>query len=285
MEEKKKEEYDTLVLSGGGIKGFYLLGAIQALLDSEKINQIKTYIGTSIGSIICYLLIIGYTPIEIVISLFKNKWLENASGINVINIVNGFGATSFTHINEALEKMTISKIGKFITLQQLYDMFKKKLVCVTYNMTTCMTEYLNIENYPDMPCLVALRMSANIPIVFDRFQYMDCFYIDGGIADNFPILKGEELGTKVIGLFLDVNEKNLQDEPTEGILNYFTKLLQIPMTQAVKHKISQATGKSSIIKIKTVLSRNVIDFNVKSRMKLEMFSEGYISVKNFFNIL
>lgn len=282
---EKNEDYDTLVLSGGGIKGFYLLGAIQALIDTNKMNKIKTFVGTSIGSIICYLIIIGYTPIEIVVSLYQNKWLENVGQINLLNMVNGFGATSYTFINEALEKMTISKIGKFITLKQLTDMFNKTLICVTYNMTTCVTEYLNVEIYPDMPCLVALRLSANLPIVFDRFKYMDCFYIDGGISDNFPILKGEEMGTKVIGLLLDINEKNLQDEPSEGILNYFTKLLQIPMTQSIKHKISQTTSKSSIIRIKTILSSNVIDFNVKSRMKLEMFSEGYISVKNFFNIL
>lgn len=278
-----EKEYDTLVLSGGGIKGFYLLGAIQALMDFKKILKINTFIGTSIGSIICYLLIIGYTPIEIVVSLYQNKWLEKLSHFNIVTLTDGFGAVSFTMINEALENLTISKIGKLLTLQQLQDMFHKKLICVTYNMTICTTEYISCETYPEMPCLIALRMSSNIPIIFEKFQYMDCFYVDGGISENFPIIKGEEIGSNVLGLLLDSNEKDFKYESKDGIVNYLTKLLQIPMTQLLKNQLSRVSSKSTIIKIQTNLSKNPIDFNVDSKLKLEMFSEGYTSVKFFFN--
>jgi hypothetical protein len=77
--ETIKEEishYDTLVLSGGSSKGIIILGALQYLIDNYLISNIETYIGTSVGSIICYLLLIGYTPIEIIVYICKNQLLE-----------------------------------------------------------------------------------------------------------------------------------------------------------------------------------------------------------------
>ena len=72
-------------------------------------------------------------------------------------------------------------------------------------------------------------MSANIPMVFDRFKYMDNYYIDGGIADNFPIIKGVEIGKKVLGIYLEIQENSLRDDPEDGMITYFLRLLYIPM--------------------------------------------------------
>ncbi len=65
----KPKYYKTLVLSGGAMRGVYLLGALNGL--KIKINKISTFIGISSGSIICFLLSIGYTPYEIFISLLN----------------------------------------------------------------------------------------------------------------------------------------------------------------------------------------------------------------------
>lgn len=70
-------DFDTLVISGGSVNGISALGALQYLRDNEYLNNIKTYIGTSSGAFICYLLAIGYTPVEIIgwqiIELIKNN--------------------------------------------------------------------------------------------------------------------------------------------------------------------------------------------------------------------
>jgi hypothetical protein len=275
-----KKCVDTLVLSGGGIKGFLLLGGIQSATDLGYLENITNYIGTSIGSIICYLLAIGYTPIEIIVSLYTNKWLERMQYFNLVAMINGNGATSFTNINECLEKLTICKIGRFLTLGKLKEIYGKTLICVSYNITTCVTEYIGPENYPDLPCLTALRMSSNIPMVFDRFKYMDNYYIDGGVADNFAILKGEEIGSNVLGMYLEIEENNLQDDPEDGILSYFIKLLQIPVRQLTQNKIKSSNGNSIIINIKAGNFKNALDFNIKLKSRLEMFSAGYQKVKD-----
>jgi predicted acylesterase/phospholipase RssA len=274
--------YDTLVLPSGGVRGFYLLGAVQALIDSYRLTDISTYIGTSVGSILCYLLAIGYTPIEIMIALYNNKWLEKMQEYNLVAMLNGEGAISFTSLYEALEKLTIEKIGELITLGKLKEKFGKTLICVTHNMTTSVTEYLGPENYPDLPCITALRMSSNIPLIFDRFKYLDCFYIDGGLSDNFPIIKGCEIGKKVIGVYLNVSKRNLEDDPDEGVVAYFLKLLQIPVRESMHYKIKQVLGKATVIPVVVDEVISMISFDVKSKKRLEMFSTGYNCVKEYY---
>ena len=56
--------YDTIIISGGASKGIAALGSLQALIDRKLLDNVKRYIGTSIGSIISYLICIEYTPID-----------------------------------------------------------------------------------------------------------------------------------------------------------------------------------------------------------------------------
>lgn len=283
--------YDTLVLSGGGIKGFCLLGGLQALFDRGELSKISTYIGTSVGSVLGYLLSIGYTPIEILLELYSNKWLERMQHFNLVEMINGNGATSFTNLNEALEKLSLFKIGRLLTLGKLREMYGKTLVCVTYNMTSCETEYLGPDNHPDLPCLTALRMSCNIPLVFDRFKYAGNFYIDGGVSDNFPILEGVKRGKRVLGLYLKIEEKSLQDDPKDGVVSYFLRLLYVPILQGTKTRVEMAINRvgleakecypSTCIGIETGDMRNMVEFNVRSKERLDMFSMGYQSVRGY----
>jgi predicted acylesterase/phospholipase RssA len=281
---EKIVNYDTLVLSGGGVKGFFLLGAIQSMKDRNLINNVNNYVGTSIGAIICYLLAIGYTPIELIASISTNRWMERIQHFNVVAMINGNGCTSFTPLYEALEKLTLEKIGQLLTLSKLRELYGKTLICCSYNMTTCKSEYIGPDNYPDLPCLTALRMTANIPLVFDRFKYMDNFYIDGGICDNFPIKEGMRIGNKVLGIFLNINEKSLQDEPEDGIMAYVFKLLQIPIIQSSIKNLDSVEDKVVILKLNSRDNRTFHDFNVPSKTRLDMFSDGYSQTTNFFNI-
>ena len=98
-------DYDTLVLAGGSAKSIVTLGAVQYVYDNYLYRNLKYYIGTSAGAIICYLLIIGYTPIEIMVYICTNQILEKMQHFNVFSLIKGQGACSFHIIQEELEKM------------------------------------------------------------------------------------------------------------------------------------------------------------------------------------
>lgn len=274
--------YDTLCLAGGGVKGFAILGAIQACIDLEMFKKLNIYIGTSIGAVICYLLAIGYTPIEIVVYIHINKCFEKVmENKNLNGITSGNGVLDYSFINDSLEKITLEKIGMLLTLGKLKEKFGKTLICTTYNMTVCTVEHLGPDNYPDLPCLTALRMSCNVPIVFDRFKYMDNFYIDGGVIENFSIKKACEIGKKVLGINFIINENLLKDEPSQGMLFYILKLLYTQMVTLSKLSISNIKEKCDVVNISDKLGTNFLDLNVDYKIRLEMFSDGYDCVKNF----
>jgi len=274
-------DYDTLVLSGGSSKGIIILGSLQYAYDNFLLNNVINYIGTSAGSIICYLLSIGYTPIEIIVYICTNQIMEKIQHFNIVAMINGTGAISFNNIYEHLEKMTIEKIGYIPTFEDLKNKYNKNLVCVTYNITKDKTEYISYETYPKLPCLIALRMSSNLPLIFENYKYGDSFYIDGGISDNFAIDIADEIGKKILGIVILSNNDNFDKEPDSSILEFIYKLMFIPISQILESKLKNISKKCKIIKLNYDKIK-FFNFNINNQVKLDFFSFGYDKMKKEF---
>lgn len=184
MEENK---YHTLILSGGGTKGLCILGALQYMQDTKRLecDSIKRFIGTSIGAIISYFLAIGYTPMELVVWLCSHNVLESLSMNNFDGILKGDGVYNYSTLHKEYEVMTREKMDFIPTLRGVKERFGKELVMCTYNFTKKKKEYLGWRTHPDLSCLDAMRMSSNLPFIFSPFWYEGDEYIDGGIVENF----------------------------------------------------------------------------------------------------
>ena len=272
--------YDTLVLSGASSRAFITLGAIQYAFDNYLLQNLRTYVGTSSGSMICYLLVIGYTPIEIMVYICTNQIMEKMQHFNIVAMIQGRGASSFSNIQEQLEKMSISKIGYLPTLNDLKEKLGKILVCVTHNLTENRTEYLSWETHPHLPCITAIRMSSNLPLIFENYRYGSCSYVDGGISDNFAIDIGEKMGEKILGIVISCDSLSFSNDEEVNTLDFIYKIINVPVIQAINYKIRLASNKCKIIDIQD--NKNVIkifEFNVSPSAKLNMFSFGYEQMK------
>jgi predicted acylesterase/phospholipase RssA len=276
---KNIENFDTLVLAGGGAKGILTLGALQYAFDNLCLNNIKNYIGTSAGAMICFLLCIGYTPIEIIVYICTHHLLERIQHFNILGMINGLGASSFVTIQEELERMTISKIGFLPTLKDIYNRYGKNLICCTYNITLNKTEYISYENNPDLPCIIALKMSSNLPLIFENFLYNGNLYIDGGIGDNFPIDIGDTIGEKVLGILINNNIEIFNNGSSDiDIIEYIYYLFFIPSMQSIESKINKVSNKCKIVRL-SYEKIKFFTFNIESKIKLDMFSIGYNLMK------
>lgn len=278
--------YDTLVLSGGSAKGVVTLGAIQYLYDNFLLRDVTHYIGTSSGALISYLLIIGYTPVEIIVYICTHQLMERMQHFNIIAMIQGRGAASFSIIQQQLERMTIEKIGYLPTLEELKTHYGKTLTCVTHNFTKNCAEYISPMTHPNIPCVTALHMSANLPLVFETFEYNGSSYIDGGISDNFAIDVAETVGSRVLGISLsnephpsDIQDIRSMDETT-SMLEYVYKLIFIPIQQSTAYKIRQARDNTHVIQL-CHTKLKFFNFNLDSKGKLEMFSDGYSQTRQW----
>jgi predicted acylesterase/phospholipase RssA len=277
--------YDTIVLGSGAVKGFELMGSLQYLYDTKRIVQKPKFVGTSVGSILAYLLAIGYTPIEIVGELHVADWLEKTGKTyDMSNVLNGKGISTFIYVQEALEQLTLAKVGRFLTMKQLFERTGIELYVCTYNITECCIEYINHTSHPDLNCITALRMSSNIPLLFDRFKYDNAYYIDGAFGDSFPIMKGVEIGKNVIGLHIAVHKDVLKDDPSAGLVSYLGKLFAFPMMEKIKSDVSQAinTDRVDIIELISNDISTLLQFSVGKIDRLKMFRFGYKFCKTYF---
>lgn len=179
--------YETLILSGGGTKGFCILGSLQYLQDTKRLDcsSIKRFVGTSIGAIISFFIAIGYTPMELVVYLCSHNILESLSLNGFDGVLKGDGVYQYSTLSKMYEEMIREKINFIPTLRDIKERFDKDLIMCTYNSTKKIKEYVSYRNYPDLSCLDAMRMSSNLPFIFSPFWYNSNEYIDGGIVENF----------------------------------------------------------------------------------------------------
>jgi len=282
------KSYDTLVLSGGAVKGFAELGALQYAMDHGMLSKVTKYVGTSIGAIIAYLLCIGYSPVEMMVLLCQTNWLSKLGHFDLYNIVQGSGALSFSTVNEMLEKLTVQKIGKFITLQQLQQEYGKTLVCCTFNYTLDKEEFMGPQEHPDLPCLTALRMSANLPLVFEPFLYNGSVYLDGGLSSNFPLHycsafpKTSSEPERILGIYL-LPAAPSEENKIPSSMELLWKTLSIPMS-LLQHFRLQNMEKNNMdiveIKVEGYFS---LQFDISKSEKFDMFSIGYNAIKEFYD--
>ena len=252
-------------------------------MDHGFLTRVKKFVGTSIGAILCYLLCIGYSPVELMVLLCQNNWLGKLGHFDFYNIVHGSGAISFSIVHEILEKLTVQKIGRFMTLKQLEDEYGKTLVCCAFNYTLDKEEFMDPTNHPDLPCLTALRMSANLPLVFEPFLYNGAVYLDGGLSSNFPLhyCKAED---RVLGVAL------FPTAPSEAgklpsAMELLWKTMTIPMSLLQTLRTQQdalVSDKRDIVEVR-VDGYFCLQFDIGNSEKFDMFSTGYNTAKEFYD--
>lgn len=272
-------EFDTLVISSGGILGFALLGALQYYHENNMLCNISTYAGSSIGSIISYLLSIGYQPIELVAKICTSDVLEKLEFFDVVKGLKDEGALDYTHINKFLEKLTLEKVGEFMTLESLKEKFNKRLILSTFNYSEYRGEYLTPETHPNIPALTALRMSANVPICFGRFTYTNSIYVDGAISDSFPVSIIDDGKHTILGIYIipNIESKNVNVSTHTMIYN----LLMFAHRRYSEHIIKNVSDKCTLVGIDN-LNFQPLNFNIDTKDCLDLFSAGYSSAKDEF---
>ena len=266
-------QYNKLVLPGGCINGILLLGCLQYLHELNLLSNINNYVGTSIGSGISYLLAIGFTPIEIMIKLCTSQFTEKLSNINILSLGNGNGLCDWKIIDNFFDELTLSKIGRTLTLKELYNEFNKEVVFVTYNYTMDRTEYLSHHNHPNMSCKLAFRLSSNIPIMFSRVQYLNCYYLDGGMMNNFALNK---IKNQDIALAIGLNEEHCNDINKEfKIHEYIYDLMCNFINKQGKDNNKKIIKNCDKIILNTNNNFSAMNLKISTNNKLNMFSDGY----------
>lgn len=293
MDSRKQHHIETIeniCLSGGGTKCISHLGAIQCLMDRKLVSHKCVFYGTSAGSIIAFLLCIGYTPIEIMVYISTTDMFNEMSRkVSIRNMITGSGILDFSLIENTLRTLTENKIGvRNITMKELYDKHGRVFYATAFNVTRDRVEYISHNTHPDIDCITALKLSSSIPLVFSQSEYAGCTYIDGGIVDNLPVSIIDKNATSkntIVIAALDAHRDTRDTvqasqhtciENQKSILAYISRMLTIPVRMKTLEKVN--TCAFPVVAVYVDISS--IDFNVSTTKQLDIFSHGYTAAKS-----
>ncbi len=245
--EINKHKKTILVLPGGGMKGFILLGALKALEEKNILKDITTFAGTSIGGYLATLLVCGFTVNEI-IQFGKLFDFSKSISIKIENLFDKFSIDNAEGFSVIFKKLLESKkINSNITLLELYKKTNKKVILCTTCLNTKEIIYVSYDNFPNLDILTAIRMTTSVPILFPPVLYDNKLYIDGGLLNNFPI---------------DLFENNIDDVIGIGIKGELTKVLEFKTLESY---------------LLSVFDTLVLSWSLKS-LKLEKYNKSIIII-------
>lgn len=305
-----KKYIDTLVISGGGIKGIAFIGVFKYLeefqlnthksndkniienviekdgdIDNNKINiDIKKIYAISVGSIIGFLYAIGYKSEEMEREIMFVE-LQKLQKMSFKTFIKNYGLDSGNMIMSWLERLVENKgYNKTMTFKQLYKQRGIELNIGSTNLNKYKDVFFNYKTTPNLRVIRAIRMSIGIPLIFSAIKYKGEIYIDGGIINNFPIkmFEDELTNNNILGLKITTTgemEENI-DRSIESIDTFLYHIvncfiLQKEKTSTLSYKYAEHT-----IFVNTNLS--TINFNLNNDEKKSLIDLGYCSARGYF---
>lgn len=266
MKEKK-----NLALSGGGIKGITHLGALYALDKLDILQNITHFSGTSVGSLIIGLHVIGYSPLELYefIKVFNFDELKNMD----INNINNFGFDTGTKMEYVIRRLITNKgFNNNITLQEIFNKTGKHITLTTVCVNTMTLCLLSHDLWPDLELAKAIMMSITIPLIFCPVIYNNNMYVDGACLDNFPVNVFGDM-EETIGLIITESNDRVDINDLETYMIRVFKCIANSSNNNHKH------FEKCTIQINADII-GAVDFDINDQLKDQLFLIGYDAIVN-----
>lgn len=274
------------VFSGGGLKGYALVGAYQVI--EEKGYQFKRVAGTSAGAILACFIAAGFTSKEIeellseldtLTLLDPRKTILPMPFMKWINLYWRLGLYQGKALeNWFLEKLALKGVYTFSDIEA----GSLKLVASDLTNGKIMVLPDDLERYgisaASFPIARALRMSCGIPFFFEpvklKVTSTDTIIVDGGVLSNFPmwIFDNGNKERPILGLKLSSNSEEMEPHKITNGLNLFEALFSTMKNAHDERYISRKIEKNIIFI--PVEDYKATQFDLSEDMKNELLEKG-----------
>ena len=270
------------VFSGGGIKGFAYVGAIQALEEHEI--QFKRVAGTSAGAILATFIAAGFNAKELEgifdelnlkVLLDPPKFWFRMPFLKWINLYIRFGMyRGNTLENWFHQKLATKGIYTFGDLPNgvlkliASDLTNGKILVLPDDLI-----HYGIDGR-SFSVSRALRMSCGLPFFFEPVYLMDgekeCVIVDGGVLSNFPlwIYDNGNMKRPVLGMKLSRSTEEMPPHEIDNAIELFEALFSTMKDAHDKRYIARKHEKNIIFIPVEEYSATQFDMDEKTREKL-----------------
>lgn len=243
---QKKKPKIGLVLSGGGAKGFAHIGVLKEI---EKAGIKLDYIGgTSMGAVIGGLYAVGYSAQQLD-SIFNNTNFDNI----IQDFVPRNNKTFYEKSNDELYALTlpfqnlkisvpkglskglynynlISKLTHNVRHLLNFNDLKIPFVCVATNVETGKEKIFHEGSLP-----LVLAASGAFPSLFAPVEINGELYIDGGVANNYPVEEVRKMGADFI-IGVDVQDGLKSSNELNGATGVLVQITNYQMIEKMEEK-------------------------------------------------
>jgi NTE family protein len=283
------------VFSGGGIKGFALVGAIHAI--EERGLRFKRVAGTSAGSIVAALIAAKYTSDEVrqlVDELEPETLLDPRYNILPIPITKWLflywrlGLYKGDQLEKWIcEKLSMKGIKTFADLP--HDSLRVIASDLTNGRLIVLPDDLKSYgiNRDHFSVAKAIRMSCSLPYFFEPVKLKKdtgtSIVVDGGVLSNFPMWLFDQDNVKkirpVLGIQLSHHLNELPKNKINNAIQLYEALFET-MKDAHDSRYISRKHEKNIIFIPTdgILTT---EFNITAEKKQKLFDLGYERAKKF----
>lgn len=283
------------VFSGGGIKGFALVGGLQVLEERGFVFQ--KIAGTSAGSIVASLVIAGYTSSQI------EEFFRDMDISDLLDRRRGWFQLSISKWLLLYWKLGLYKgdaleawISKKLALKGVVtfsDIPPNSLRIITSDITNGKLVVLpnDLQNYgldPGMfPVAKAVRMSCSVPYFFEpvkiRVGNQTNVFVDGSVLSNFPMwLFNNEHGQRerpVIGLKLQ-GDTSIQPHEVDNAIEMFSAVFKT-MTSAHDSRYISKKHVNNIVFIPMNGIVSSLDFDLNEAQRDKLIQRGRTYTTHF----
>lgn len=275
---------NSLVISGGGMRGFLYLGAIKYLFEHNVIKKIKFFYGTSFGGIIATCICLGWSW-EQIYKFAIGFPIDCMIEYNIDNFIENYGLIPKTNYETLFKKLILFKqFSENITFAELYAKTSKELHLMTYSLTENKTIDLNFKSTPNLKIWEGLYMTSALPILVQPYEYQNNIYIDGGITENFPInyVKPENIH-KTIGIYSDfqTNDNSFKEHfKTKNFVNYLEYSAELIKLFFSKNIVQNPTNCIKLNFNKNSNASDTFNFTMTKQQRIDYINEGLDQTNN-----
>ena len=193
-----------------------------------------------------------------------------------MNAINIYGLDDGQKIDLLIKQFIINKnYNENITLAELYNLTKIKIIMTTVCVNNKKIEYLSYDTFPTLQLWKAIRMSVSIPWIYSPVVHEGKYYIDGGVMDNYPIKLFKNNKENVIGVFL---ENTNDDISINNVETYTLRILQCFIegnNDALKHNYETNTISVFFDNV------SVLQYDISLETKIDVYNKGYNAAKTY----
>lgn len=189
------EQFRNLIFEGGGVKGIAYIGAMQVMNQRGLLSGIRRVGGTSAGAINALIHALGYdirSQRDILAQTDFRNFMDDTFGIirDIRRLAREFGWHKGDYFSNWLSRLIADRLGRHdATFMDMKNAGMPDLYVIGTNLSTGYSEYFSAERHPDMPLVMAIRISMSIPLFFAAVRHgaHNDLYVDGGVMVNYPV--------------------------------------------------------------------------------------------------